>query len=138
MKKCEKCGYMNNQSNNFCINCGSKLTDKKTKYFVWNLVLTIMIMGLNTLSYFALRDFQFESYSVSIFEFSIFNFIPSSACIFSVIYHIILLKSQKLSEKYEKKIKNVLIPFFIGAALSLPSIALSSFLLCIKIIDCFM
>ena len=104
MKQCKKCGYMNNQSNNYCIQCGGKFTDKKTKYFILHLALAAAVISLNIVSYFQLRDFSFADYSVSIFEFSLFNFIPSAICVFSVIYHIVLMCSAKLSEKYQEKL----------------------------------
>ena len=134
MKKCNNCGCMNNQSNNYCIQCGSKITDKKTKYLILHFVLAAAVISLNIVSYLQLRDFSFDNYSVGLFEFLLFNFIPSAICIFSVIYHIVLLSSVELTKKYKEKLIFPFISILVGTALSLPSIIFAMFWLFLAIV----
>lgn len=123
MKKCKKCGYMNNQSNNFCINCGGKLPDRKTKYLILTLVFSVVVLGLNILSCFIMHSSEISN----LFIFFIFNIAPIKFCIFSAIYSIVLLKSKKSSKKAEKEFMVPVLSFLVGVVLSLPAMAVDAF-----------
>lgn len=132
MKKCKKCGCMNNQPNNYCVQCGSKLPDKRIKYLKLISVLSVFFLGLNILPYIVLRGMQgFEP--INSFAFFIFNLMPSAICIFSAIYSLVLLAKKESGNKLEKEFIVPKISFFVGVVFSFPAIAFDVFSLFVGI-----